>query len=156
MQTGQMGEYFWIEWADKNLLELLQAFPEIVTGKYLVNTSFDSGRLSLSAEELEQGWKRHRSVSLSPKISRVRQVPYHQYDEWYLYSEQPAESTLEDIEVFINNYRFSLAEGFIPEIQNRFWRQMETLKPESYLAEGDNLVFATNQKDIFRRVSLSP
>jgi hypothetical protein len=127
LKTGQTGDYAWIEGADKCIPDLLQAVPEIVTGRYIVNTSFDSGPLSLSAKEKEAGWKNLKSLALSPKITDLRQVPYHQYDEWYVYEDQPPESMLEDIEVFINYGGFSLAGEFLEEFQERFWRQMRKL-----------------------------
>jgi hypothetical protein len=137
----------------KSIQELIHAVPEIVTGRYIVNASFDSGPLSLSAEEKQAGWKNLESLALSPKITSVRQVPYHQYDERYIFENPPLESMLEDIEVFINFGGFSLIGEFVDEIQKRFWLQMMRLKPESYLAEGDNLIFVTKNRDIFRRIS---
>jgi len=63
---------------------LWRDFPEIVIGKYLVNTSYDSGFLTLSPEEEIIGWRRIGTLAHSPKIESVDQIPHDTFDEWLL------------------------------------------------------------------------
>ena len=37
-------------------------------------------------------------------------------------------------------------------MRGRFWRQIEKLQPHTYVADGDQLVFATKNALIFERV----
>lgn len=148
--TGKRDDYFWVEWRDDFLGDLLSAFPQVVLGKHLVNTSFDSGSLTLAPEEIEQGWRKHNELALSPPIADVSLIPKDQYDEWYVFASPP---TFENYEVFVNYGGFSLHD-FLVEHQERFWRQIERLAPESYLAEGDNLICVTRNEPLYNQVAL--
>ena len=47
----------WPNRSDLSILDLWEKCPDLVIGKYLVNTSYDSGHLTLSDEERETGWQ---------------------------------------------------------------------------------------------------
>ena len=98
--------YFWIEWRTQFLYDLIRAFPGSVSGKYLVNTSFDSGALSLSEEDAQNGWSRQGEYTYSPVLTDIQTFPYYQYDEWYVFE---CQTLLDNIEVFIIYWGFSLA-----------------------------------------------
>ena len=147
---GKHGNYFWVEWSDCFLKDLLSAFPQIVLDKYMVNTSFDSGSLTLAPEEKEKGWRKYNELVLSPPIVDVTDIPNDQYDEWYVFT---SPTTFENYEAFINYGGFSL-QDYLAEHQERFWQQLEHLAPESFLAEGDNLICVTNNKSLFNEISL--
>ncbi|MCD9186867.1 MAG: hypothetical protein LUM44_10560 [Pyrinomonadaceae bacterium] len=149
MFKGKRGNYFWIQWEKTNLSDLLSAFPEIVINKYLVNTSFDSGSLTLGDEEIKSGWRKYQQLALSPPITNASDIPGYGYDEWYVF-ESP--KTFENYEVFINYWCFSL-ENFNSEIRESFWRQIEQINPESFLAEGDYLVCVTKNESLFERIT---
>lgn len=146
--TGKRGKYLWVEWRSDFLGDLLSTFPQLVLGKHLVNTSFDSGSLTLAPEEIEQGWRKHNELALSPPIADVSLIPKDHYDEWYVFA---SPTTFEDYEVFVNHGSFSLHD-FLVEIQERFWRQLERLAPESFLAEGEHLICATKNESLFNQI----
>lgn len=148
---GKRGDYFWIEWRDDFLSDLLSAFPQFVLGKYLVNTSFDSGSLTLAPEEIEQGWCKHNKLALSPPISDVACIPKDQYDEWYVFT---SPTTFENYEVFVNYGGFSLENSDFTEFQEKFWLQLERLSPESFLAEGGYLICVTRNESLYNQVVL--
>ena len=148
--TGKCGNYFWVEWQDDFLGDLLSAFPQLVLGKHLVNTSFDSGSLTLAPEEIEQGWRKHNKLALSPPIADISQIPKDHYDEWYVFA---SPTTFEDYKVFVNYGGFSLHD-FPAEFQERFWQQLEHLAPESFLAEGEHLICVTKNESLYNQVSL--
>jgi hypothetical protein len=83
MFTGKRNGYGWIEWEWRSqfLTGLLPTFPQLIVGKYLVNTSFDSGSLSLSPEEISLGWRKYNKLAMSPVIKDVSEVPYCHYSE---------------------------------------------------------------------------
>lgn len=131
---------------------LLSEFPQIVLGKYLVNTSFDSGSLSLSSEETEQGWYKQNNLTFSPQIKNIESISGSGYDEWYVFD---SPKTLDNCEVFVNYWGFSLHDFVPEEIQKAFWLQLEQFKPETYLAEGDNLICVTKDANLFNQISNS-
>jgi len=149
MFTGTRNNYYWVEWQDKFLDKLLSVFPQLVTGKYLVNTAFDSGTLHLAPEEISEGWFKHGELAVSPPITDVW-IPHDQFDEWYVFD---ALTTFDEYEVFVNYSGFSLHDPTFGEFQERFWRQLVRLVPESYLAEGDNLICVTRDLNLFNQLS---
>jgi hypothetical protein len=107
-------------------------------------------------------------VAWSPTLSDVASIPIEAYTEWYVY---PRMGAFPDHEVFINCGGFCLRdpgyrlEGLDPTwdrvsaeehvreeraLQQRFWRQLNSLRPESYLAEGDNLIAATRDAALWK------
>lgn len=147
---GKCGDYFWIEWQQAFLNDLISAFPQIVIDKYLINTSFDSGSLSLSDEEITRGWTKYNKLALSPLATKDLNIPNCQYDEWYIFN---SPNMFDDYEVFVNYYEFSLKD-FSTDIQGRFWKKIEHLSPETYLSEGDFLICVTKDESLFNQISL--
>jgi hypothetical protein len=106
--------------------------------------------LSLSPEEVSRGWHKHNKLALSPLIGDVSEVPLCHYSEWYIF---PSPVTFDDYEDFINYGGYSLELPDFGELRERFWRQLERLAPESFLAEGDNLICVTKDADLFHQLS---
>jgi hypothetical protein len=153
MFKGTYENYYWVEWEvnDHFLRGLLSQFPQIVLGKYLVNTSFDSGSLMLADEEIAQGWYKHNDLAISPSITDVLSIPYDQYDEWYVFN---SPKTFDNYEVFVNYGGFSLHDSAFAEIQERFWQQLGYISPETFLAEGDFLICVTKDAKLFNLLNL--
>ncbi len=107
--------------------------------------------MTLAPEEVEQGWRKHNKLTLSPPIVDVAGIPKDHYDEWYIFT-SPA--TFENYEVFVNYGGFSLESSNFAEFQERFWQQLEHFAPESFLAEGGNLICVTRNESLFNQVSL--
>jgi hypothetical protein len=145
MTSGNFKNCFWIEWETCFLSTLLRWVPEIVIGRYLVNTSFDSGTLTVSEEERNQGWYSIGDFTYSPCIRDVLPVPTPEFDEWLVFAE-PTE--IEVWEPFVNYADFSLDDINCESYQKQFWSQIEKVRPESYLAEGDRLIFATRNRRV--------
>ncbi len=152
MFTGIHLPDYWIEQRDGFLRTLLSNFPEIFLGHYLINTSFDSGSLILTDNELERGWQKHGGLSLSPLISNVTEIPYDQFDEWYIFNTLPAFTTFNKYKVFVNHGGFSLQASIYRELQETFWDQLEIIMPETYVAEGDNLLLVTKNLHLYEKL----
>jgi hypothetical protein len=150
--TGSHDAYQWIVWHSQFLRDLISAVPSIVTGKQIIITSFDSGPFTPSADETNRGWSVHSGLAYSPLITRIDALPYDQYDEWYIY---PTPTRIGTPEVFINYAGFRLqyeaADIEMNRLLERFWLQLKGLAPESYLAEGDNLIFATRNIGLYEQ-----
>ena len=104
------------------------------------------------------GWQQHGDCAYSPQINDAGILPYGGYDEWYIFSHP---TDLAAIEVFVNYMTFSLQEpeeAYLAQAtpiiagvsisdwiaaqqheQARFWQQIHTIAPETYLAEGSQL-----------------
>jgi hypothetical protein len=166
---GQNEDYFWVEAPYLGLYDLVSAIPELVHGKRIAITSFDSGPFRPSSKEVAAGWQAQGSVAFSPVIRDVEQLPTGEYDEWYVGATWPAGF---EPHVFINYGGFSLrdpahlveklrptwdrmasefARDRILEQQAQFWTQLGRLSPISYLAEGDLLVCVTRDERLFER-----
>lgn len=148
MTSGRHNDYYWIEWHGVMLYTLLHRLPDIVLDRYLINTSFDSGRLTLSDEERQQGWHSDGWLTYSPRINDVQSLPYHQFDEWLVF---PNPTELDAWEPFVNYAEFSLVDTRYDydEIREELWRRMENVRPESYLAAGDRLIYITIRRELF-------
>jgi hypothetical protein len=152
MITGHRGAYRWIVWNSQFLEELVSAIPQLVIGKFVIITSFDSGPFVPSAEETGRGWAMKSGLAYSPQIKTPDDLPHDQYDEWYIYL---GKRELDPPEVFINfsgfQLRYYAADVGLHGLLERFWLQMEKLQPESYLAEGGSLIFATRDEALYEQ-----
>jgi hypothetical protein len=50
------------------------------------------------------------------------------------------------------NYSFALHRPEMKDLATLFWRQIERIRPESYIADGDYLNFVTMNKTLFASV----
>src|SRR5579859_3093743 len=98
METGEHGNYRWLA-GDYSLGALLKRCPEIVLGKYVAITAFDSSPWTPTQDERALGWRQDGRVAWSPKVLRTNLPPYEQYDEWYVF---PSPSAFQPQEVFVN------------------------------------------------------
>jgi hypothetical protein len=91
------------------------------------------------------------------------------FDEWFIFDEHPAVlGTLSDanpftteiahgsVFAFINLGGFSLSDPGMRAVADLFWRQVDWIKPHSYLGDGENhLIYATQDEDLFAAVKES-
>lgn len=147
--TGRHGDYAWIASHDQrsHVASLLRTCPKVTLGKFVAITAFDSGPLEPSARERKAGWSFDGRVMLSPRITAGIEIPHGQFDEWLIFSRKVKQ--LPELEVFINCGGFSFADERDEEQCGRLWAQLERVGAESYLAEGDNFLFATKDAAVF-------
>src|SRR3954470_18002598 len=86
--TGIQGEQLWLSSTELTLDDLPEVCPQIVAGKYVAITSFDSGSLVPTQEEKALGWEYRAGVAYSPRITSPDILPHDGYDEWYVSKEQ--------------------------------------------------------------------
>jgi hypothetical protein len=167
---GIRQEYRWYQAADLCLGDVLAKVPGLVLDRFVVVTSFDSGALRLTESERGRGWRTVGSMAISPRIKDLSTLPHDEYDEWYVYEDPPI---LGAPEVFVNYGGFSLRQpelqveqvdatwdqsssrqrlDWLRAAQDRFWRQIDELRPETYLADGDTLICVTRSaEDLFAK-----
>jgi hypothetical protein len=144
--------------------DLLQICPNVVLGKYVAVTSFDSGPLVLTDEEKAAGWESRGKIAYSPKVQNVASLPRADYDEWYIFDtpidlgtshlgenvfEVPQEQG--HVSIFVN-YGFALHPPERASLATLFWPQMTRIRPESYVADNDYLTFVSVSKTLFSSV----
>ncbi|HWQ46473.1 MAG TPA: hypothetical protein VN376_06375, partial [Longilinea sp.] len=152
MITGQHNSYQWIEWDMALIADFLTQFPFAVKNKHVICTSLDSSILIPTPEEEKQGWRNYGKVTCSPRITNISSIPYIQFDEWYIFQAPVSPSQFIQAQVFVNYCEFSLHQPKSVDLQDKFWRQIDQIKPEAYLAEGDHLIYVTKNKNHFRKV----
>ncbi len=160
---GSPGEYEWLV-TDADF-DIVQLCPEIVLGKYVAVTSIDSGQLKPTEKETAAGWQSRANIAYSPNIGDPQQLPRAGWDEWHIFTtpadlgtghlgenvfEVPQEQG--HLSVLVN-YGFAL---HLPQrakdLIDLFWAQMARVRPESYLADNDQLTFVSMNKALFAGV----
>jgi len=157
---GSHGIYEWLV-ADEDI-DLPKICPEIVLGKYVAITSIDSGAYIPDEHERAAGWDSHGKIAYSPKIVNADDLPRspEAYDEWYVFprpvdlgNSHLAENVFEvaqapgHVSVFVNYHGFAFDRP--DALTELFWKQIEWIRPESYIADGLYLNFATANKRLF-------
>ncbi len=152
LTTGKEGNYFWLQVLDLANGHIVEHVPETLNGKQLVITSYDSGQLVLSEEEIQLGFKNFGNVTILPVGIQLENIPEGSGDEWYIFDvEIPPE--IQSAHVFVNYLGFHFDKSDkVKDLQNQFWSQMEKLKPESYLGDTHILLFATSNEYLFKKV----
>ena len=164
LRTGSHGDYDWLT-SEHELDVLLRLCPEVVIGKHVAITSIDSGFLHLTTEQRSSGWESIQNIAYSPLISSVNELPHCGFDEWYVLDElrnlgqacngNVFESDLkpEQIWVFVNYFGFALDDPQMRGLVDLFWKQLDLIQPESYVADGSRcLSFVTRRKELFTAV----
>jgi hypothetical protein len=142
--TGEWCNFRWFQSRDLSIGRLVEAVPDLVRDRFVVVTSFDSGPLRLTPDDIAAGWRQSGSYAVSPKSPGTESLPLGEWEECFVFKELPP---VRSPEVFINYGGFSLRPDPRNEWQQatleRFWGQVAEWSPESYLAEGDNLICVT-------------
>lgn len=168
---GSHGPYRWFVTRQDDLATLLESCPQSVAGKYISVTSLDSGAMFLSEDEKALGWHSRNEIAYSPQVTlseddRLRAVSVEQcagYDEWYVFDSPPDLGALCHSNVFESelasgkiwtfvNYDdgFSLHNPENSAITSLFWKQLDWIQPESFIADGGSfLTFVSRNEAVF-------
>jgi hypothetical protein len=105
MDTGTIGEYCWgqvrREQRELSIAEVIRGLGKYVIGRRAVNTSWDSGRLKPSPEQLASGWRVQNGYAITPAIDSalIKLWPMNScceaFDEWYFFKNVPPHIHLE-------------------------------------------------------------
>ena len=144
--------YHVLDWAGADspcIPDLCAAAPELALGRFLVNTSFDSGFLTLTPEEVSAGWRIIGRLAHSPRLSAVSQLPHDQFDEWLAF-DAPVE--MSDFETMVNYPNFTPIDFDWIEKRELFWQQILRWRPSQVFAENDGAYVLTRDDDVARRL----
>ncbi len=146
LQIEKNGVYDWLV-TGHPLEAVLQACPELVVGKYVFVTSFDSGPLDLNPEDTTAGWEGRNDIAYSPQILDPAFIPRDQYDEWYIFDRPrdlgglvPGDKNVFDVcpqegkvSTFVNFGGFAFHDANVADLTGLFWQQLDWIRPESYV-----------------------
>jgi hypothetical protein len=152
MRHIERDRYHLIDWPGRRdlfITDLWQRFPDLVVGRYLVNTSFDSGFLTLSELERKAGWHMVGRFAHSPQIRAIDQIPHDQYDEWLVF-DRPVQ--VDDFDTMVNYTGFSPIDFDWEEKRERYWEQILRLRPLHVIAENDAVYLITRDESIVKRI----
>jgi hypothetical protein len=157
MFHGFQGEYRWLESVSHDIDDVLRVCPDVAIGKSWAVTAFDQEKLKAVADENLQSWEVSGSALLIPPVADANQVPYGVFNEWYTFTGAVPQRRFH---TFVRHAWFTLgpaaANRFqastvwdFKRMQRLFWLEMETAAPESYIACGERLIFATRNPSYF-------
>jgi hypothetical protein len=166
LHFGSRGTYDWLVSDEHRIDDLLTACPEFVLKKYVAVTSCDSGPLSVDDDRKAAGWHCTSDIAYSSKVQTIDALPRAMFDEWYIFpkptdlgellapDKNPFEVSLRDglVCAFVNFGGFSLSRHEMKDPADMFWKQLERIHPESYVADGNYLNFVSSGKNIFATV----
>ena len=170
MNEGKTGRYWWIEGTDFRLHDLVVACPELLRGKTVAITSFDSGPLVPSSGESRRGWHANKGVLYAPDVDDPRELPHEHYDEWYIFdipsSFEPDDRYVNYGDFFLRDPSYQLREadptwdkvGITERIEHqqerqlKFWKFVERIAPRSFVLDGERLIFGSRVQEDLQRV----
>src|SRR5258708_38177862 len=168
--TGSHGPYRWLTTAQYELDILLRRCPQAVLGKYIAVTSLDSGPMALTDAEKRNGWRSRNEIAYSPQIQSAENVRTERlpegdasFNEWYVFNSRfdlgelwhgnifEAPLTPGQVCTFVNfDAGFALHNPEMESLVSLFWKQLDWIQPESYIADADALLtFVSRDEDIF-------
>jgi hypothetical protein len=168
--TGTHGAYRWLVTAQLELNALIQRCPEAVVSKYVAVTSLDSGAMVLTDQEKLDGWQSRNEIVYSPQIKSAHDVQterlpdgFASYNEWYVFNSRfdlghlwhgnvfEAPPKPGQVSTFVNfGHNFALHDPELATLAKLFWKQLDWIQPESYVADSDShLTFVTRHEDLF-------
>ncbi|MGA7462195.1 MAG: hypothetical protein WBW69_18330 [Candidatus Korobacteraceae bacterium] len=164
LQSGSKNGYQWLVSTDRRR-GVLGCCPDVVLGKYVAITSFDSGPLQLTEAQMIAGWVSRGEIAYSPEIRHVNTVPQAYFSEAYVFGAPTNLGVLADpkknifqseiqqgqVHAFVN-FDFGLHDPEYADLAHMFWQQLGWMKADSYLAENDYLIFVTANAKVFARV----
>ena len=172
LNVGFHGAYQWLASDQENMNAVLRLCPEVVVGKYVAITTYDSGALRLMDGDGQTGWRIRNGIAYGPRIGTAADLPEcariepaELYQEWYVF-DAPAElgaishenvrvnpPAPGDIVTFVNYSHWVPGRPETQDLTDLFWKQLEAVRPESYIGEGDDfLTFATRDPGLFDSV----
>ena len=168
--TGSHGAYRWLTTGQHELDTLRRRCPQALVGKYVAVTSLDSGPMALTDAEKRDGWRSRNEIAYSPQIrsaenSRTERLPdgCAGFNEWYVFNSPfdlgelwhgnvfEAPITPGQVCTFVNfGPGFALHNPEMANLVSLFWKQLDWIQPESYIADADMLLtFVSRNEDIF-------
>lgn len=144
------------DWPDRKDLpipDICDEVPEIVVKRYVVNTSYDSGFLTLNEEQKSKGWFMVGKFAHSPLIETVDDIPHDQFNEWLVF-DRP--TRVAQFETLVNFIGFSPVDFDWKEKLQNFWLQVGYYRPLSLIAENNTPYVVTRDPVVISKLVSHP
>ena len=128
---------------------MCEQVPELIVGNYLVSTSFDGGKLTLSDSEIGDGWRIPGQLLHSPRIHSLEQIPHEDIEEWLVYSEP---IKVETFDTMVNHEGFTPIDFPLEQECEHFWQQIVRLSPLHVLGENDRAYLVSRDEKLVKRI----
>ena len=173
MVTGVHGAYRWMTTGLHDLDTLRRKYPQALVGRYVAVTSMDSGSMELTDEEKRAGWWSRNGIAYSPQIQSAEDCRTERspggccgFNEWYVCGAPfdlgelrdgnvfEAAMTPGQVYTFVNfGPSFALHDPEVTGLADLFWKQLDGIRPESYIADADVfLTFVSRNEGMFASV----
>jgi hypothetical protein len=156
MRFGNHNGYQIFDWPQGSgvkLREIWRTFPELALGRFMVNTSFDSGHFMPSTTALAEGWHVVGQLAHSPRITAIDEIPKDQFDEWLIF-DSPVQ--VPAFETLVNFCDFTpLDFDFEGTTERGFWEQVAELQPLHLVGENYGAYLITRDGDLGERIKES-
>jgi hypothetical protein len=163
LKNGSHPPYRWLTSNKHYMGTFVKLCPEVVLGRSLAMTSIDSGDPTLTDTQRSNDWQSRSGIVYSPRLTSTGTLFYQRdgsgypgYDEWYLFETNPPElgelirrnqnpfepahaPSPQRLMVFVNYPAFVLHDLSEKTLANLFWKQLEWVEPESYVATAETI-----------------
>lgn len=148
MRHFERDHYHLLDWPSREgltLEHLWQRCPQLVVGRYLINTSYDSGIFVPGESEKAAGWRVIGDHAHSPRIQRTSEIPHDCFDEWLVFD---VPTQVSQFETMVNSVGFTPIDFDWAEKREAYWSQIVRLQPLHVLGENDGVYVITREADI--------
>ncbi len=167
--TGAYKGFHWMT-TEMEASKFIRLSPQILLGKHLAITAFDGGIFELDHNLESNGWISEGTIAYSPRLEKEPDVEKLccGFDEWYIFEketrlgkafrgnvfEQPLKTGI--VKVFVPFGSFCIVDPRKESLAELFWKQIDLIKPESYIADGDRfLTFVCRDDELFHSICAS-
>ena len=162
INSGKHNEYYWIEILSNNdnMKYLISKFPEFILDKYLSIVSFDSDSFLPTKSELNRGWIYENEIAYFDQITESelsQDSLFDIYDQWLIFENKQRFNSM-DIYVNFSGFSVELNESrktFELSVTSRFWNDVERIKPQKFILNGDRFIIGTNNQMEYEKVKSS-
>jgi hypothetical protein len=153
IKSGNRSGYWWIETNvdDQNITSFINYFPDFILHKTLAIVAFDGDSFMPTEDELKRGWIFKNDIAYFNNLNAVElKTPIfdNQYDQWLLFDKY---TEFAPIDIYVNYGGFTLADDdknhvFQQNLREKFWTDIFTVKPSSFILCGDKFIYGTTRK----------
>ncbi|MEO9953136.1 hypothetical protein [Nonlabens sp.] len=136
---------------------LIYKFPEFILDKYLAIVSFDSDSFLPTKSELNRGWIYENEIAYFDQITESelsQDSLFDIYDQWLIFDNRQRFNSM-DIYVNFSGFSVDMNESrktFELSVTKRFWNEVDQIKPQKFILNGDKFIIGTNNQMEFEKV----
>lgn len=152
-KSGNRRGYWWIETNvnDQDITSFINHFADFILNKTLAIIAFDGDSFVPTEDELKRGWIFKDEIAYFNNLNAEElNTPIfdNSYDQWFLFDKY---TEFAPIDIYVNYGGFTLADDvkaldFQQNLRDKFWIDIATIKPSSFILCGNNFIYGTTRK----------